>query len=139
MTAVVYIRRSKPKLAHLPPGPPGLPILGNIFQINALRPYPKMREWALQYGPIFHLRIGPQDVIVVNTAEAADELFITRSSQYSGRVSPHVAHDIMSDGQRLGFLPYGKEWKTRVTRRHWAYSIQDSQAYTGARVACPHV
>lgn len=71
-----------------------------------------MREWALQYGPIFHLRIGPQDVIVVNTAEAADELFITRSSQYSGRVSPHVAHDIMSDGQRLGFLPYGKDWKT---------------------------
>ncbi len=52
-------------------------------------------------------------MIVLNTAEAADELFMNRSKNYSGRSAPHVGHDILSDGQRIVFLPYGKEWKVR--------------------------
>ncbi|KAF9464067.1 cytochrome P450 [Collybia nuda] len=95
----------------LPPGPSGILFFGNLFQVPALRPYPKFREWAKQYGPVFHLRLGPQDVIVLNTAEATDELLVNRSSNFSSRSPPHVAHDIMSAGQRQVFLPYGKEWK----------------------------
>ncbi|KIK64878.1 hypothetical protein GYMLUDRAFT_160779 [Collybiopsis luxurians FD-317 M1] len=96
----------------LPPGPRGIPILGNLLQIPVLRPYPKFREWAKQYGPVFSLKLGSQIVIVLNTAQAANDLLNTRSKIYSSRAPPHVAHDIMSDGQRLVFLPYDKEWKT---------------------------
>ncbi|RDB14793.1 hypothetical protein Hypma_016543 [Hypsizygus marmoreus] len=100
---------------ELPPGPSGIPFFGNLFQVPVLRPYPKFRDWAKQYGSIYHLRLGPQDMIVLNTAEAADELFVNRSKNYSSRSPPHVAHDIMSAGQRQVFLPYDKEWK--ATRR----------------------
>ncbi|PFH48603.1 hypothetical protein AMATHDRAFT_81709 [Amanita thiersii Skay4041] len=95
----------------LPPGPPKLPFFGNLLQIPVLRPYPKFREWAKEYGPIFHLRIGPQDMIVLNTAEAANEILVTRSRTFSSRTPPHIAQDIMSAGQRMVFLPYSKEWK----------------------------
>ncbi|KAL6304972.1 cytochrome P450 [Sparassis latifolia] len=71
----------------------------------------KYRAWARKYGEIFYLRLGPQNVIVLNSADAADELFVNRSKNYSSRAPPHVAHDIMSDGQRMVFLPYDKEWK----------------------------
>jgi Cytochrome P450 len=67
--------------------------------------------WAQEYGPIIHLRFGSQDIIVLNTAEAADELLINRSRIYSNRAAPHVAQDIMSDGQRLVFFPYDRKYK----------------------------
>ncbi|KAF8881878.1 cytochrome P450 [Infundibulicybe gibba] len=107
-----YQQRQKVQASQrLPPGPKGLPFFGNLFQVPVLRPYPKFREWAQQYGSIYHLRLGPQDVIVLNTAEAADELFVNRSKTFSSRSPPHVAHDIMSAGQRQVFLPYDREWK----------------------------
>lgn len=67
----------------------------------------------MKYGPIYRLKLGPQEVIVLNTAEATDELFVNRSKTFSSRSPPHVAHDIMSAGQRQVFLPYDKEWKVR--------------------------
>ena len=71
----------------------------------------KFQQWARQYGEIFHIRLGPQDVIVLNSAEAADELLTNRSKDYSGRVAPHVSQDLMSAGQRMVFMPYDKTWK----------------------------
>lgn len=104
--------RSSSTLKRLPPGPRGIPVLGNLLQVPVLRPYPQFREWAKQYGSIFSLKLGPQNVIVLNTAQASNELLNERSKIYSSRPPPHVAHDIMSAGQRLVFLPYDKEWKT---------------------------
>lgn len=109
--AVYFQSVSSRRRLVLPPGPRGIPVLGNLLQVPVLRPYPKFREWAKQYGSVFHLKLGPQNVIVLNTAKAANELLIERSKIYSSRPPPHVAHDIMSAGQRLVFLPYDTEWK----------------------------
>ncbi|SJL15448.1 related to Cytochrome P450 [Armillaria ostoyae] len=115
---VAFVQSRKTGNRTLPPGPSKIPFFGNLFQVPVLRPYPKFREWALKYGPIYHLRLGPQDVIVLNTAEAADELFVNRSKSFSSRSPPHVAHDIMSAGQRLVFLPYDREWKVARKSLH---------------------
>ncbi|OCH92573.1 cytochrome P450 [Obba rivulosa] len=115
--ACVWIGRSRsasPAL-KLPPGPPGLPFLGNLLQVDPLRSYPQLLRWAQQYGDVFYLRLGLQDVIVLNTAKAADDLLTDRSKIYSGRVAPHVAQDILSDGQRVLFMPHAREWK--IARR----------------------
>ncbi|CCM07188.1 uncharacterized protein FIBRA_09529 [Fibroporia radiculosa] len=109
-----YFNHVRPR-GSLPPGPVGIPLLGNLLQVNALRPHPQFREWAARYGPIFSLRMGPQQMIVLNTAEAADELLVNRSKVYSSRSPPHVAQDIVSDGQRMVLLPYDREWK--IVRR----------------------
>jgi hypothetical protein len=50
-------------------------------------------------------------MIILNSAEAVDEFFVARGKMYSTRSAPHVAHDIMSAGQRLLFLPYDKKLK----------------------------
>ncbi|ESK96459.1 cytochrome p450 [Moniliophthora roreri MCA 2997] len=110
MVAIHYIQWIQED-KKLPPGPRRLPLLGNLLQVPVLRPYPKFREWAKEYGPVFSLRLGPQTVVVLNSPEAAHEILDNRARIYSSRAPPHVAHDIMSDGQRLVFLPYDKEWK----------------------------
>ncbi|KAH9921903.1 cytochrome P450 [Fomitopsis serialis] len=68
-------------------------------------------EWASQYGEIFYLKLGGQDVVVLNTAEAADELLSRRSHNYSSRATPHVAQDILRGGMGLAFLKYDTPWK----------------------------
>ncbi|KZT67207.1 cytochrome P450 [Daedalea quercina L-15889] len=98
-----------------PPGPPGIPLLGNLLQVDVLRPHLQFLEWARQYGPIFRVRMGPTHLVVLNTAHAADELLVNRGAIYSGRAAPHVAMGIVSDGQRMVFLGYTHAW--RVVRR----------------------
>ncbi|KAF8815175.1 cytochrome P450 [Phlegmacium glaucopus] len=96
-----------------------------IFPI--LRPYPQFREWAQKYGTIFSLKLGPQ-MIVLNTARAANKLFYERSKIYSSRAPPHAAHDILSAPQQLVFLPYDTEWKTARKTLISAIGPQTSKA-----------
>ncbi len=65
---------------------------------------------------------------MLNTAEAADELFVNRSKNFSSRSPPHVAHDIMSAGQRQVFLPYDKEWKASPTLIRLVKNLTESVA-----------
>ncbi|KAI0339644.1 hypothetical protein BDW22DRAFT_576285 [Trametopsis cervina] len=46
----IYIRQSA-----MPPGPRGLPIVGNSFQIMSENPWLLLTEWTKQYGPIYSL------------------------------------------------------------------------------------
>lgn len=130
-----YVQRRDAQFKGLPypPGPSGLPVLGNLHQVNALRPHPQVRssprpthqlyfritqflEWAREYGPIFRVCMGPTQLIVLNTAEAADELLVNRGTTYSGRPSPHVAFDLVSDGQRMVLMGYNHTWRVRHPR-----------------------
>ena len=55
------------------PGPPGWPIVGNLFQRGA-EPAETYRQWAKTYGDVFKIRLGSKWVVVINSAEAGDEL-----------------------------------------------------------------
>ncbi|KAF9803491.1 hypothetical protein IEO21_09664 [Rhodonia placenta] len=110
VTAVVFYTKGT-RRAPLPPGPRGIPFLGNLFQFNVMRPYPQYLKWAQKYGPVCSVNLGGQRIIVLNSSEAADELLVTRSKLYSSHESPHVGFDLVSDQQRMVFMPYSREWK----------------------------
>ena len=46
VVAALLGRRKRP----LPPGPKGIPILGNIFDVPKAREWLAYQEWARQYG-----------------------------------------------------------------------------------------
>ncbi|KAI3600344.1 cytochrome p450 [Moniliophthora roreri] len=82
-----------------------LPVIGSLLQLPTSHQWIKFQEWAEQYGPIFHLKAGPEHIIVLNTPELADEFLVKHGRVFSDRRWPHVAADIVSAGQRQLFLP----------------------------------
>lgn len=56
----------RPSKVKLPPGPRGLPLLGNVTVSSYDFHYRKCTEWAQKYGPIFRFCIGKVNVVVLN-------------------------------------------------------------------------
>jgi len=48
---VRYAKRKSLRPFHFPPGPKGLPFLGNVLDINASEPWLTFTQWASTYGP----------------------------------------------------------------------------------------
>jgi cytochrome P450 len=55
------------------PGPRGLPVLGNVLQLDMPRLHQQLEGWCREFGPFFRLRLGSRRVLVVgeHTATAA--------------------------------------------------------------------
>ena len=47
------------------PGPRGVPIFGNILQIDAPRMHQQLERWCDTYGPVFKLKLGARQVVVI--------------------------------------------------------------------------
>ena len=47
------------------PGPRGIPIFGNILQIESTRMHLQLEQWCEEFGPMFKLRLGRRRVVVV--------------------------------------------------------------------------
>src|SRR4051812_21990569 len=52
------------------PGPPGLPILGNLLQIDRSRLHLIAEDWRRTYGDYFRFRLGGRQFFVVANPEA---------------------------------------------------------------------
>ncbi|KAF9230060.1 hypothetical protein BU15DRAFT_57650, partial [Melanogaster broomeanus] len=82
-------RRGKKQTSHfphpLPPGPPPLPIVGNVRGINANAPWLTYSEWSKVYGDLVYSRLFNQDIIIINSEKIAKDLLEDRSSNYSDR------------------------------------------------------
>lgn len=106
--AVVFVGRRD---RRLPPGPPTLPIIGNLHQIPSKGSYLKFTEWANQYGGIFSLKIGPGTAIVLTDRPLVKQLIDKKSSIYSNRPHSYVSHNLITGGDHILIAHYGKVWQ----------------------------
>ena len=51
------------KKYRLPPGPPGLPFFGNIFQLDKDSPQGTITDWADQYGDVMKIKVDARLLI----------------------------------------------------------------------------
>jgi cytochrome P450 len=64
-------------LAELP-GPRGIPVLGNLFQIDRLKFHQIAEDWRAQYGNLYKIRLGNRPVLVVGDAETIGKVLRER-------------------------------------------------------------
>uniref|UniRef100_A0A0W0F0M5 Cytochrome p450 n=1 Tax=Moniliophthora roreri TaxID=221103 RepID=A0A0W0F0M5_MONRR len=94
---LAQILRRKPRL---PPGPPGYPIIGNIFDIPQNEGWIVYKDMSRIYdSEILHFNMAGTSVIVVNSFDIARELFEKRSSIYSDRPRFPMMNELYATGQ----------------------------------------
>ncbi|ETN43429.1 uncharacterized protein HMPREF1541_02588 [Cyphellophora europaea CBS 101466] len=106
--AVVFVGRRD---RRLPPGPPTLPIIGNLHQIPTKGSYFTFTKWAKQYGGIFSLKLGPGTAVVLTDRRLVKQLIDKKSGIYSNRPHSYVSHNLITGGDHILIAHYGKIWQ----------------------------
>ncbi|XP_015676188.1 cytochrome P450 2K1-like [Protobothrops mucrosquamatus] len=98
---------------NLPPGPRTIPILGNLHMMDLKRPHRTMIEWSKEYGPIFRIKLGFQEMVVLTGYETVKEALVNQADAFVDRPFVPIFEDA-TKGFGLVFAR-GEHWK--VMRR----------------------
>ncbi|KAG8916694.1 hypothetical protein FRC02_003650 [Tulasnella sp. 418] len=95
----------------LPPGPPTLPVLGNLTVLPLKEAHLKFTEWARIYGGVYSLKVGPQTMIVVSSVEAIHEILEKNGALTASRPAIEAIRRITQPSGMVSFSPYGPQWR----------------------------
>lgn len=107
----------------LPPGPKGLPIVGNVLDLPPPGG-PEWKHWIKHkdlYGPISSVTTLGTTIVLIHDKEIALELLEKRSSKYSSRPFMLYASEMCDYKQMVGFQPNNDNF--RAQRRLMAGQI----------------
>ncbi|GLT26370.1 hypothetical protein SLA2020_014420 [Shorea laevis] len=105
------MNRWKTKNRKLPPGPWGLPLIGNMHQLVGSQPHHILRDLAKKHGPLMHLQLGEISSIVVSSPEIAREVLITNGIIFAQRPHMVVPSIITYNSRDIALAPYGSYWR----------------------------
>lgn len=103
---LAFIRRKK----RFPPGPKGLPIIGNMAMMEQLT-HRGLAKLAKQYGGIVHLRMGYLHMFAVSSPDVAREVLQVQDSIFSNRPATIAISYLTYDRADMAFAHYGPFWR----------------------------
>ncbi|CAH8392378.1 unnamed protein product [Eruca vesicaria subsp. sativa] len=107
----IKFRLSSTRSTALPPGPPRLPIIGNIHQVGKL-PHRSFADLSRTYGQIMHLKFGRLNTVIITTPEAAREVLRKHDQTLSGRMSPNAVRSINHHKVSVAWIhPSSDRWR----------------------------
>ncbi|EKM48300.1 uncharacterized protein PHACADRAFT_214864 [Phanerochaete carnosa HHB-10118-sp] len=114
---LLYFSRRRVKY-RLPPGPKGLPILGNVFNAPKSFEWLAYQDWSRQYdSDVVHFEILGTHYVVLNSAKATVDLFEKRSNIYSDKIdSPMVK--LTGWNRSFALMGYGDYWRAHRRLSH---------------------
>ncbi|PBK75813.1 cytochrome P450 [Armillaria solidipes] len=112
----------------LPPGPKGLPLIGNLWDVPAEYPWLAYAQWAATYGDVFYLDTPGNPTVVINSAQAAVDIFEKRSGNYSDRPDFTMTH-LAGWGTIFTFMRYSNWWRKHRRMLHEYFQLRSAPAY----------
>lgn len=97
--------------APLPPGPRGLPLLGNILDMPSSKEWLTFAQWGRIWGGISSVRVMSRRLIIVNSADIMDELD-KQGAVYSDRPILEMAGELVGYKDALFLLRYGPRFRS---------------------------
>ncbi|KAJ7339250.1 cytochrome P450 [Mycena albidolilacea] len=110
IVALNYIRTRK--TSPVPPGPRGLPLVGNVFDAPTERHWLKFAELGDIWGEIFSLTVLGQTMIIVNSVKVAEDLLDVRGAIFSDRPVIPMGGELCGFNNALILSQYGDRVRT---------------------------
>ncbi|KAF5340288.1 hypothetical protein D9611_007844 [Ephemerocybe angulata] len=108
---IVLSRRSRnPKRLPLPPGPRGVPIMGNMSNIPKTKPWEGYQKLCEEYGGMVYLEVLGTKLLVVSRMDHAEELLEKRSVNTSDRPTIPMV-ELLEIGWSFAFMKYAADWR----------------------------
>ncbi|XP_056624363.1 cytochrome P450 1B1 [Triplophysa dalaica] len=107
MEAWLWVRNLKFKRRL--PGPFPWPIVGNAMQLGQM-PHITFSKLAKKYGNVYQIRLGCNDIVVLNGDAAIRQALVQHGTEFAGRPD-FVSFRMISGGRSVTFSNYSKQWK----------------------------
>jgi cytochrome P450 len=91
------------------PGPKGLPIIGNLHQIKFDKLHAQLENYALEFGAVFKVILGPLKFTVVSKPEIIQKILRARPADF--RRMSKMDRILKSEGVHGVFNAEGETWK----------------------------
>jgi cytochrome P450/nitrite reductase/ring-hydroxylating ferredoxin subunit len=98
------------RIADLP-GPPGLPLIGNLHQIDVHSLHGNLERWADEYGPVYHYHFGMRPVVAVSDPALVQEVLRARPTVY--RRMSKIERAFAEMGAAGVFSAEGDPWRSQ--------------------------
>ena len=87
LIAFVFVWMSKRRESRTAsiPSQPGLPFVGNAFQLDPTGPHKTLTEWSKKRGAIYKIKLFGKEVIVLNDFDTIYEALVRKGEVFSSR------------------------------------------------------
>ncbi len=97
------------RLGHLP-GPKGLPLLGNLLDIERDKFRISLHRWAKQYGGVYRVRLAMGDVVVVSDYDNIHRVLVGDGHAFAGRKALIRGKFLRLDSSVISLQPDDPSW-----------------------------
>ncbi|KAJ7644817.1 cytochrome P450 [Roridomyces roridus] len=125
-----YLRRRSTG-TPFPPGPPGLPILGNLLHLPSPTQHPwfKFTEWKDVFGDIVYLHGLGNSIVVLNSLDATTDLLSKHGHLYAERPVFTMVGELMGLDRSMPVMSSTKTWQLHRRLAHTAFSPEAVKKY----------
>ncbi|KAK4391928.1 cytochrome [Sesamum angolense] len=108
---IIHFLNSTTTTTNLPPGPKPLPLFGNWLQVGNDLNHRLIAAMSKTYGPVFLLKLGSRNLVVVSNPELANQVLHTQGVEFGSRPRNVVLDIFTGNGQDMVFTIYGEHWR----------------------------
>ncbi|XP_047973442.1 cytochrome P450 71A1-like [Salvia hispanica] len=99
------------KTHQTPPGPRGLPFIGNLLHLATPEPHVHLCKLSRTYGPLMSLNLGSKPTLIVSSPRITEQVMRTHDLAFCSRPKLLGQHKLFYNGLDVAFAPYGHSWR----------------------------
>lgn len=119
------------------PGPPGLPVLGNLLQIKIEKIHRIIESWSHAYGSVFRIKLGLVPILVITAPEGIQYVLKNRPEKF--RRMSKMDSTIREMGVLGVFNAEGSDWKRQRKLVSQALNVQQLKLFFPVLVSITQV